>query len=187
MGGIIAFEMVRQLKARGQDVAMLALVDATIAIINKPFEQADETAFLTMFMTDLMQSWGLIEFNPKHLKRLGPDEQLATLLENAKKADKIPPSVGVEQLRNLLLVFKENILATWQYVPGVYPGNIILFRAEEQQPELSRYRHLGWDDWASEGVDEHIIPGNHYSIIRKPNVKRLAEALNRFIQKTQNN
>ena len=161
MGGIIAFEMVRQLKARGQDVAMLALVDATIAISNKPFAQADETAFLTMFMTDLMQSWGLIEFDPKHLNRLGPDEQLATFLENAKKADKIPPSVGVEQLRNLLLVFKENILATWQYVPGVYPGNIILFRAEEQQLELSRHRHLGWDDWASEGVDEHIIPGNH--------------------------
>jgi amino acid adenylation domain-containing protein len=185
MGGIIVFEMGRQLKTRGQDVAMLALVDATIAVTNKQFEQADETAFLTMFMTDLMQSSGSIELNPKHLKRLGPDEQLATLLENAKKAEIIPPSIGVEQLRNLLLIFKENILATWQYVPEVYPGNIILFRAEEQPLELSKYKNLGWDDWASEGVEEHLIPGNHYSILREPNVKRLAEVLNKFIQKIQ--
>jgi thioesterase domain-containing protein len=37
---------------------------------------------------------------------------------------------------------------------------------------------LGWSKWAAEGVDVHVVPGNHASMVYKPHVEILAQKLN---------
>jgi hypothetical protein len=36
---------------------------------------------------------------------------------------------------------------------------------------------LGWNKWAAEGVDVHVVPGNHASMVYKPHVEVLAQKL----------
>jgi len=36
---------------------------------------------------------------------------------------------------------------------------------------------LGWSELTVEGVEVHIVPGNHLTMLRKPNVQALAEQL----------
>jgi amino acid adenylation domain-containing protein len=70
---------------------------------------------------------------------------------------------------------------TWLYVPqDVVPLHLTLFRASEAsfprtgvQPEA----YLGWDQFAGMTIEPHCVPGNHYTMLRPPNVGALAERL----------
>ena len=66
----------------------------------------------------------------------------------------------------------------------MYPGKVTLLRAEHQ-PLTRRAQldpSLGWTDFAEEGVDIKIIPGNHVVMLRKPYIeflgRRLSASLN---------
>jgi thioesterase domain-containing protein len=69
-----------------------------------------------------------------------------------------------------------NIAATREYRPRVYDGRVTLFRAADN-PVQNPDSDLGWSEFAARGVDLHIVPGNHYTILREPNVMALAERL----------
>jgi thioesterase domain-containing protein len=177
MGGIVAFEMARQLKVQGQEIALLGLLDATTAVVNKK-QEADEMAFLYMFVRDLGFSAGQMECPPsEQFVQLEPDEQLAALLDYEKSLGVLPPDVELTALRHLLRVFKENVQAMWRYTLFPCPSKITLFRASEKLVESSQDVHLGWGKLASGGVDEYVVPGNHYTILREPNVSLLATHL----------
>ena len=40
----------------------------------------------------------------------------------------------------------------------------------------------GWGRLASEGVDVHLVPGNHFSMLREPNVQVLGEQLRQCVE-----
>jgi thioesterase domain-containing protein len=67
------------------------------------------------------------------------------------------------------------------YVPEVYPGRLLLFRAEGRTAEYGDDLTLGWTDIARDGVEVHQVPGSHLSIMRKPHVDRLVEKLTQYL------
>jgi thioesterase domain-containing protein len=67
------------------------------------------------------------------LLRLRPDEQLAYLLEEAKKANIVPPDIELRQVRQIFEVFKANVRAVRKYVPQTYAGQVTFFKAAEQE------------------------------------------------------
>jgi thioesterase domain-containing protein len=60
------------------------------------------------------------------------------------------------------------------YVPGVYAGGVALFTAADPtgaaRPDTSSH----WAARAVGGVAHHIVPGNHYTMLREPHIRRLA-------------
>jgi acyl-CoA synthetase (AMP-forming)/AMP-acid ligase II/thioesterase domain-containing protein/acyl carrier protein len=54
------------------------------------------------------------------------------------------------------------------YVPQVYPGRAILFRASQPLPGVYRDLQLGWDGMATGGLEIYEVPGNHLSIMASP-------------------
>ena len=64
-----------------------------------------------------------------------------------------------------------------QYVPKVYPGRAILFRAMTQPERFAGLRDLAWGDLFAEGLDIRDIPGHHATIYHPPHVTVLAETL----------
>jgi len=54
------------------------------------------------------------------------------------------------------------------YTPQPYNGKITLFRAQECPPGYRRKHAMGWAAIASQGVDVHIIPGHHTSLMTSP-------------------
>jgi thioesterase domain-containing protein/acyl carrier protein len=164
-GGAVAFEMARQLRAQGQEVATLALIDSLApggdAGITS-IEEIDRAWLQTAFVMNL--AWGL-----------GEDRWNA--LRNAGTFESVIEEIGPERFHRLLNVFKVNGLALSRYVPRVYPGRMILLQAGDKPGRSFERSTMGWDTLAAGGVSAHVIPGDHYSMMRLPAVQRVAEIL----------
>jgi len=172
MGGVIAFEMAQQLHAQGQRVALLALLDGRIPTLDETFPEEDTEAIL------LVERYFGISFGPmESLAKLSQDEQLAFILEQAKSASLIPAALDVSQARRFVELLRSDLRATQNYGLHLYPGRVTLFKASETLTGTSPDSTFGWSEWASGGVEVHVVPGNHANLIYKPHVEILAEKL----------
>jgi len=176
MGGIMAFEMARQLSARGEEVKLLALFDSKIPSLKERRIATDETALLWSFVRDLGLQHTRQRNLPHDLFAAQPDVQPQRLFEMAKTAGMLPAGTQLAQVLNLLQVFKMNVRAMCDYVPQEYTGTVKLFKANEEAARDASDPALGWGDAARE-LEIHTIPGTHYTIMREPHVKMLAAQL----------
>ena len=155
LGGLVAFEMAQQLHAQGQKVAMLALFDTQAPGWFKPLP----------FPAKVFQH--LSNFLELELK-----EKLTYIKE------KLWGKFYSDNSRNspLLKALDE---ALTNYVPQVYSGRAILFRATEQPPEEwgTTDPQLGWGSLVAGGLEVQEVPGNHGNIFSEPYVQVIAEKL----------
>jgi amino acid adenylation domain-containing protein len=82
-----------------------------------------------------------------------------------------------DHLNRLFQVFRGNAHATVHYEPQPYEGRITYFRASDR---LSEYPIDPIDEWrnlAGDGVEVHVAPGNHYTMLKEPAVLVLADWL----------
>jgi amino acid adenylation domain-containing protein/non-ribosomal peptide synthase protein (TIGR01720 family) len=178
MGGIVAFEMAQQLHKQEQEVGSLVLLDSR-APVGTP--NLDDATLLSWFIRDLGGQFAKnLAVSHDELRRLGPDKGLHHILEQARKANVLPPDVGLMQVQRLLQVFKANTRAIWSYMPEAYPNRVILLRSSEVfSPDFEDFGDptWGWGEFASKQIEIYTVPGNHYTILTNPHVKFLAERL----------
>ncbi|MCL5670564.1 MAG: alpha/beta fold hydrolase, partial [Acidobacteria bacterium] len=180
MGGVVAFEMAQQLHAQGQRVALLAILDGRIPTPDETFPEEDSEAIL------LVERYFGISFGPiASLAELPKDEQLAFILEQAKSAGLVPTELDVSQARRFVKLLRSELWATQNYGLRLYPGRIAFFKASETQEEASSDPTMGWSEWASGGVEVHVVPGNHANLIYEPHVEVLAEKLTACLNQAQ--
>jgi len=182
MGGEIAFEMAQQLHARGQSVALLALLDARIPT---SAENVADEDFEAMLMADVVRYFGLSQDFGESLALLPREELLARVLEQGKIAGLIPADIEASQAHRLIELCKSDFRASRNYVLRRYPGRVTLFKASEDLSGNSLDPTLGWSDWAQGGVDVQIVPGNHATMVYKPNVETLAVKIAACIEQVQ--
>jgi len=174
MGGVIAFEMAHQLVQQGQAVALLALFESYPSATQ---QQSDKT-LIQQFSEDLEGVFSKkLYVDPALPQDLSPDEQLIQVYLRAKQADIIPPDLELERLQDMFSIYKRNSEALRRYQPGVYSGRIMLFTTISVHSSGKADKTHGWQALATQELDVHTIPGNHYSILKKPNVYHLVELL----------
>ncbi|WPB73702.1 amino acid adenylation domain-containing protein [Archangium violaceum] len=175
MGGTIALEMARQLRARGEQVELLALIDSydlTPAVEGLSSEQQEASRLGVLFYRDLLRAAGQeLPVSEEALARMGPDV-LSGALEEASKAAASVLGAGVLPLQALRRVFEANLRAAWRYVPPRYEGRVTLFEASE-----STLRAQGGTRFVATEVVVHALEGDHYSLLRGPGVEALAARL----------
>jgi thioesterase domain-containing protein len=172
MGGVVAFEMAQQLHKQGQRVALLALLDGRIPTSDETFPEEDAEAIL------LVERYFGISFGSmQSLAELPKDEQWAFMLEQAKSAGLVPAELDVSQARRFVDLLRSDLRATQNYGLHHYPGRITFFKASETTAGTSPDLTLGWNEWASGGVEVHVVPGNHANLMYEPHVQVLAEKL----------
>ena len=178
LGGVVAFEMAQQLYQQGHEVALLALIDSYTPIaINMP-KEIDEAMLVISLAKELGGLFGQdLPVSVDELKQLPLDEQLNHILEQAKIVNILPPEYGLQQIVQLLQVFKANLHAMSRYQPQPYLGRINLFCANEKVVEVTQDPSQGWGELAVGGLETYKIPGNHYTILREPHVQILAKQI----------
>jgi thioesterase domain-containing protein/acyl carrier protein len=181
-GGVVAFEMAQQLLAQGQQVALLALLDARIPGPEEDFADDDFEATL---LADFIRYFGLSLDSRESLARLPKDELLSRVLAQAKLAGLVPQDVEASQAHPFIELCKADFRATRNYVPRRYPGRVTLFRAAQELAGMSSDPMLGWSKWAAEGVEVHVVPGNHASMVYKPHVDVLAQMINECLKQVR--
>ncbi|MEQ8464169.1 amino acid adenylation domain-containing protein [Coleofasciculus sp. E1-EBD-02] len=177
-GGVVAFEMAQQLHSSGEQVALLALIDSSAPHHNSQAMEVDTAATLAWFAKDLGSYFGKeLDVSVSALQSLAPDEQLSYVLKRARAANVVLPDAGVVEIRRLLEVVLANRQAERSYTPVVYPNQITLFRAEESFWLENSDPAMGWNQLTDGGVKVHTISGNHYTLVKEPHVRVLAERL----------
>ncbi len=69
-----------------------------------------------------------------------------------------------------------------RYKPHSYLCKIILFHATERDKDISLEPDLGWEDYATEGVETIRVPGNHQNTVKSSYVQVLTEQMKLYIQ-----
>lgn len=175
-GGLVAYEMARQLTAQGHEVALLALLDSW-APTPEPLPTIDDTALLAGFVNDLSRTFGTGEtITAEALAPIAPEQRLAYALEQTQLATRLPPDIGVREIDQYLAVFKASLRAMQSYRPQPYAGRVTLFRAGDR-PVDEAGPTLGWEGLPAGGVELRVVPGDHYTFVRQPHVATLAEQL----------
>jgi amino acid adenylation domain-containing protein len=178
LGGVIAFEMAQQLRAQGHSIASLVLLDSQVPGLPPRRSRDRGLGLLSAFARNL----GLTVTDPRRaqreLRRLGSEERLARVLAEVRSAGLVPESFDLPDLRRLWAVFQAGIEALALYRPRPYPGRITLFQAAEP----SDGEDPGWELLAAGGLVAGTVPGDHFTMLREPNVGRLAEQIRTHLE-----
>jgi thioesterase domain-containing protein len=177
-GGLVAFEMARQLWQQGERVALLALLDPPTPADPRPAIEIDDLLVVNLFIKDLQGRFGgvISARTEDELRLLNQDELLYYVLDIARSIKLVPPDAGLPQVRRLLHIFKRNTRVMLKYAPQPYSGNTILFRANEESIYGRQDPAAGWRDLAT-NIEVHLLPGNHYTLLKEPIVQSLTEQL----------
>ncbi|MCP4656445.1 MAG: amino acid adenylation domain-containing protein, partial [bacterium] len=125
LGGLVAYEMARQLQAEGETVAMLAILDV---FARRP----DDAPTLSEVEIMLAALASVVSVPAEELADLDPDERVAVVLRKAQAAGGLPAEFGMADARRYLRVYEGGHDAIGTYSPGPYPGRVVLFRATEE-------------------------------------------------------
>jgi amino acid adenylation domain-containing protein len=197
-GGIVSFEVAQQLTARGDEVAMLFILDSSLPNLDK--SALDRMACMFAFLRGLpylpVEAWTQLRRDPDRLART-LKQKLRFVRGKARPAGSPPPAPPVaaapEQDPGSMRVADVVEMSSWpennrriaqrhwnavlQYRPKAYPGRITLFRSRFQSPFLGLGNQMGWERVALGGVDVVRVPGGHLSVLQSPNVEVLARRL----------
>jgi thioesterase domain-containing protein len=177
-GGLVAFEMARQLRRQGEEVALLALLDTRApGTGDGPAEDVfDDDAFwladVAGFLSRLAGRESAVTY--EELRQVEPAAQVGLFVARLKEIDFLPPGAGEDQVRRLLLVYKANVRAAAAYEGGPYPGRVTVLRAAEEERQDDA---LGWQRFSPEPVEVHDVPGDHVTVLAPENVPALAQRL----------
>jgi len=176
-GGLVAYELARRLRARGESVALLALIET--------YGQGYPPVRLRSVPRDLPRlalRW-LLPIGRKGEPgwasvKLGIRDHLVRW--RARRALARPGGAAVPSLGHRFVYLQEVCFrAHRRYAFPPYDGPIVVFRAE-QQPPATLYAlsdDLGWAHVARGGLASEEIPGYHGAHIREPHVRGLAAKL----------
>jgi thioesterase domain-containing protein len=176
LGGLLAWEIARQLTDEGETIGLLALID-TYPVTKAPSDQSSEDfAVLPWFARDMARLLGQdSEAMRDNFEQLGPEEQW-TMVQNALiQYGVVPKENAHAEMTRLLEIFARNFRAMERYSLRETEQNILLLTAAEGQAPEQLARQ--WKQWAGGGVEYRLVPGDHYTMIRRPNVTVIAEAL----------
>ncbi|HEY0735280.1 MAG TPA: amino acid adenylation domain-containing protein, partial [Herpetosiphonaceae bacterium] len=180
LGGLVAFEMARQLERQGQRVERLILIDSSPPLPQS--EPIDEVDLLVGFARDLGGLFGkLLPITADELRSQEPHVRLDYVLEQARQHGLVPPDVDLEQMRRLATLFQANQRAAQNYTPQPIAQHVILLEAGDllgagPRPDLAQ----AWQPLAS-SVESYSVPGNHYTLLHAPQVQIVAERLKRCL------
>ena len=174
LGGVIAYEMASQLRRRGEEVELVALIDSYVPR-GEAWPELKPAEAAALFLQDLLGTFGAEQMPEwEQLEALEPEAVLARVLEVGERSGALPPGVGLEQLRPLLRVFESNLRAGQRYTAHPSAQRLLMLKAGEVtgQPEDG-----GWTAVCGNGLERHVLPGNHHELLRTPLVQQLAEHL----------
>ena len=168
MGGMIAYEMAQQLRAAGEEIAMLGLIDTSSYYGERLRAQAAKPlSHMQRFrqrLRGLSAGEALRAVANMPRVRLAAARDRRRVIALRKSGEPVPHDLRYADVE------ATHLRAYRDYVVKPYPGKLTLFRAEQQHPDLGSDPFLGWGGVAGE-IEVFPIPGSHSGIVEKPELQ----------------
>jgi len=185
-GGIVAFEMAQQLRAAGEAVAFVGIIDTFSPNYTEIAHRRPDDAHISWLQ--------------RHARRIGEQESTADKFsylwrstrgrintsvlkpvqrklnkrkQEQQQAERTAHAVTPE-LRDQLAM-SATTEAYMRYKPQRYHGDLAVFRRVETNAQVRE--DLGWREMTTGGVAVHKVPGYHMDLLKEPSVQILAAAL----------
>ncbi len=193
MGGIVAFEMARQLRAAGHHPVPVAILDSWSPDIHRIVP--DDAYLLAEIVRDVALQRGIPQaLTYEHLLELAPEERLARVLEVGRAGGLVAADLDAAWLRRTLEGYRARRTALMRYRPARHSGGLTLFRAVEQDAQFVRQveaelgfdvddETLGWGAYSDAPVAVEWAAGNHSTMCQEPHVAALAGSLRAWIER----
>jgi thioesterase domain-containing protein len=187
-GGNVAYEMARQLAAKGEEVALVALLDTAPA--NAGYEQIPwwQPRFWGRFARNL--GWWLADFRTLPLAEqrrfvLRKARVLGRrVLQRFRQGSANGADVDLEEVietthfpERELRLWRNHVRAFVHHRQHPYDGSVTLLRTRGQPLFCSLAEDFCWGKLARGGVEVRYVPGSHEQIFMEPNVRALAQQL----------
>ena len=180
-GGIVAYEMTRQLLAQGKEVTVLAQFDTyvypsyyyTNPLIKKILGTSFQMGKIVYLSFNMFASKKHF-IRRKELLKIQISGFLLKLKHGKEKQYEMQFNVPYKMEHN-------HAIATKAYT--ITPQDIVidLFRAQEEINFVHDHDLLGWKKMGRKGIRKHMVPGNHVDMFEKPNVDFLAASLQKVL------
>jgi acyl transferase domain-containing protein/thioesterase domain-containing protein len=184
-GGLIAFEMARQLLARGEQVSRLVMLDTFCPSMIPPeslswrprpsmSERATELSTgVTTSGFPYLVGWARLA--AVHRLASASRESASGAIESLDDVrDNTSERVGESFLRSQSL---------YTLAPSEVP--IMLVRAVSRLEYRPIPQDLGWGTYSRAGVETYNVPGSHFTMLSQPNVLSVARTLRRIMRADQ--
>lgn len=184
-GAHIAFEMTRQLTEAGEMVGLLAMLDAwPLENSTNYFLHAYVHYYASRVRSVLSRgAREMLFLAGRKSKRLW--RKLTGTLQPRTGQPEPQPTEGWTGWLPATPDWKDRLWPGKKFVPPRIPGRITVFRVAQQAYWRVRDEQLGWRPWTESGVEVHLIPGRHSTILREPNVQVLVERLDACLRQAQ--
>ena len=177
LGGIIAFEMVRQMMATGDEVALLGMLDTIAHTSDKHLSPGQKKKRnIKFFFNQLIFNTLALIHEPGELKSKMFLWKIKSLERKFKslifriRAHNAYVAGDKDKLPSFLHnVHEINNRAGEDYVLKPSDVAIELFKAAHQTFYIEDKKTYGWDKFARKGVNIHTVPGEHSTLFWPPN------------------
>jgi amino acid adenylation domain-containing protein len=176
-GGVVAWEMARQLHAADQEVDLLALFDtAAHTPEGMMINAGDPAEVVWQTVAGLAGHAAAARVDVNELRGL-EGRELALAMLRKMDLPRLFPESRVDQVLALTTVRAANLQAQAAYRPRPYPGRLTYFRTAGSDD--AQGRSPGLDFWGAlaGGVTEHRVAGSHGTILQRPYVGELARVI----------
>jgi thioesterase domain-containing protein len=179
LGGVIAFEMARQLRASGQDVGLLVLLDPC-SLDPKPLPHWESpTQVLRFFKYLNISGSGELPEPDSFPRGLSVERLFAHVFETIRDKNPSLARADPSYLQKLFTVFQANAEAERSYVPQRFSGKATLLLAEKGEASTAGSER-NWCRWI-DTVDVHTVPGDHFTMLKPPQLSVLGAHLKRCL------
>ncbi|TDO19557.1 non-ribosomal peptide synthetase [Pedobacter duraquae] len=181
LGGMIAIEMAKQLKAMGKTVTMLGMIDTYVD--NVELFDSPGVKLLKKIWRQIPKLWFILKSFIKY-----PKDTILYQLNMVK--NRFKKLFGHEEkMISSEQSFQERIYAKYEDVYGRYKLSpyddvIHLFKVKKRLYFLDDPRYLGWRPFAPAGLKIHNLPGDHKTFIQPPFEKRFVDILDQVLNAT---
>ncbi len=202
MGGLVAFEMARQLRGAGDDVAHVVVIDTIPAnarikplrplVALLPAGTTNRSLDRRASIVSLVRRADLAR---RRLRGMPLGDQVAwisrQLSQRVRRAFGMtePEPIGTQRVRlepdDPSRDFEEIVSRVQQrassvYMPGEYPGTLDIIWAEGPPERKRRGNPVGWWAPSARRVELHVVPSEHMGLITN-NLDLLAASLRRVL------
>ena len=190
LGGLVAYEMARQLIDRKERVGFLSLISTRTPQNIRQLRSA--ASFSEIFIDQLRERFGLELDNLSYLS--GPEkpgylrDRISRLghiakLRGEKLSSRLLALLGYElkrHSRDFILQRSVELSneAFFQYQPGPIDTDIILFWVKRRPRYYAKDESLGWSDLVKGQISSYGIDCFHKNIMKEPHIQTVGRCLN---------
>jgi non-ribosomal peptide synthetase component E (peptide arylation enzyme)/thioesterase domain-containing protein len=183
-GGLVAFEMARQLRQAGRRVDLLVLVDT----LNPAWRRGRTPSAVSTSIARQLRA--KLALHGEILRGMGPRRgarylagRVAAFLQNhGENAGARAIALGLEPSRSPRALKLAHRRLSLDYRPEAYEGEVLVVKVRSRRPDVAA---LGWGGSVQGRLEEVEIPFHPNGALAGPNARRVAQILSRRIPRTE--